>query len=108
MKDASSSDCAALLSLGGTWGLWAGLGGITYCGWAGVTCSAAGRVTQLSLGSGGRSGPLPAALSSLGALAVLDVSNNALTGTLDALASDTALRSLLAAGNQFTGARFRV
>ena len=106
LKDTSGSDCAALLSLGASWSLWAGLTGTTYCSWPSVTCSpTSGRVAQLALGGSGRSGTLPAALGSLSALSVLDLSKSgALNGTLDVLAADTALRTLLVDGNQFTGA----
>ena len=109
VHDASAADCAALLSLSATLHLWLSLSGTSYCSWAGISCSAAGRVTGLALSGAGLAGLLSdagAALGSLAALQALDLSHNGFSGTIPAaLGSLASLTSLALDHNQLTGVR---
>lgn len=54
------------------------------CGWSGVVCDPASRVTSLNLSSSSISGPAFGNFSRLSALTWLDLSNNSITGELPA------------------------
>ena len=67
-----AGDCAALLAVAASpWALWPGLTGISYCGWAGVSCSLAGRVTALDLSGQMLGATIPTALGNLTAVTSL-------------------------------------
>lgn len=76
----------------------------TPCSWYGVTCQA-GHVSQLDLSDNNLAGPLPAQLSNLAQLRVLNLKRNALTGPVPAgLASLAQLQTLDLSENSLTGA----
>lgn len=80
----------------------------TPCSWYGVTCQA-GHVSEINLTNNNLAGPLPAQLSSLVSLQVLDLMNSeatvgGLVGSVPAgLGSLTQLRTLNLTGHQLTG-----
>ena len=77
----------------------------TECTWFGITCNGAGtQVTSIDLPNNGLNGVLPASLSAFNALTYLDLSGNALSGTISALSGLTSLQTVYFNGNQFTGA----
>lgn len=75
--------------------------------WRGVTCDAQGDITALSLPGCGLEGTLPAALAQLVQLKDLDLSGNALTGSIPqdwtVAGAFTALEKLQLADNQLSG-----
>lgn len=76
----------------------------TPCSWYGVTCQA-GHVSQLALNDNNLAGPLPAQLSNLAQLRVLNLKRNALTGPVPAgLASLAQLQTLDLSQNELGGA----
>ncbi|MFD1142845.1 leucine-rich repeat domain-containing protein [Larkinella insperata] len=80
------------------------LTGESPCGWYGVTCNEAGQVTQLQLPSNQLAGPLPASLSALTNLQVLDLSDNQLNGSIpDSFSALTSLKRLVLIYNQLSG-----
>ncbi|MEZ4702661.1 MAG: hypothetical protein R2834_20170 [Rhodothermales bacterium] len=73
-------------------------------GWKGVSLDTSGRVTELVLSGNNLAGPLPAALTGLDSLRVLDLSANALTGPLPATIGELgALVNLRFWGNELSG-----
>lgn len=73
-------------------------------GWTGITCRD-GHVVRISLDSTGLAGTIPSDLSTLSKLEVIDLSNNALVGTLpEILASEPiSLQSITVSGNMLVG-----
>lgn len=70
----------------------------------GISCSADGRVTAITLDTAGYSGRLATAISNLSRLQTLDLSDNFFHGTIpDSLASLSNLQSLVFTSNSFTG-----
>nr|CAB3447110.1 unnamed protein product [Digitaria exilis] len=65
----------------------------------GITCDVSGRITGINLTDKGLSGTLTLFLSSLGALEILDLSGNQLTGAISSLAGMTSLTYLVLTGN---------
>lgn len=82
-----AADCAALLDISADWSVWTADGGSSFCAWEGVACDDGEnfRVSGISL-PGPRNPPiaaaLPEALGSLRFLRSLNVSGNALHGTI--------------------------
>ncbi|XP_048544531.1 putative receptor-like protein kinase At3g47110 [Triticum urartu] len=75
-----------------------------FCRWAGVNCSAAGRVTTLDVGSRRLAGTLSPAVADLAHLEVLNLTDNAFTGAIPAsLGRLGRLRWLSLCDNAFTG-----
>lgn len=75
----------------------------TPCSWYGVTCQA-GHISQLDLSDNNLAGPLPAQLSDLTQLRVLNLKRNVLTGPVPAgLASLTQLQTLDLSENRLNG-----
>ncbi|EEF33744.1 Protein kinase APK1A, chloroplast precursor, putative [Ricinus communis] len=70
--------------------------------WAGVKCSASGRVVSLALPSHSLRGPITS-LSLLDQLRVLDLHDNRLNGSILSLTNCTNLKLLYLAGNDFSG-----
>ena len=109
-EDGVATDRAALVALheatdGANWTTqtnW--LSNLPISSWYGVTTGAGGRVTRLSLGENGLTGPLPAELGSLSDLTSLILWVNALTGPIpDALGNLSNLEVLFLDGNALTG-----
>ena len=75
--------------------------------WAGVTCSADGRVIELNLGGRHLKGPIPgAAISSLPYLHTLDLSRNSLSQNIPAsivVSQSTRLKAIVLSANSLTG-----
>lgn len=108
----NAGDCAALRALFAAWGnapaAWSrGVSGsLSYCQWdASIVCDDFGRVSQLLLSGYGLQGSVPAALSALTALTVLDLSSNSLNGSIPVgvLGPLTSLQTLTLAANQLSG-----
>lgn len=81
------SDCAALLEIHLAWErLWPAFGSTSMCGWTGVECDPDNRVVGLSLPSmrPPLQGTIPEAVGRLPLLRRIDLSGNALRGTLPA------------------------
>jgi Leucine-rich repeat (LRR) protein len=83
---------------------WMGAAG-TECDWYGVTCDGGGTtVVELSLRNNNLSGTIPAALSNLGGLTILNLNYNQLSGGIpSALGSLSNLESLTLQDNQLNG-----
>ena len=88
---AHAAECAALVALAhatgpvSRWPSYGGwLSGAPHCGWHGVACDAAGRVTELSLDLNQLVGMLPAALGDLARLRTLSLRHNGLRGGVPA------------------------
>ncbi|KAF7111070.1 hypothetical protein CFC21_111120 [Triticum aestivum] len=78
--------------------------GTGICRWAGVNCSAAGRVTTLDVGSRRLAGTLSPAVADLAHLEVLNLTDNAFTGAIPAsLGRLGRLYFLSLCDNAFTG-----
>uniref|UniRef100_A0ACD6AEI6 Uncharacterized protein n=1 Tax=Avena sativa TaxID=4498 RepID=A0ACD6AEI6_AVESA len=74
------------------------------CGWAGVNCSPAGRVTTLDVSSRGLAGTLSPAVADLVYLEFLNLTDNAFSGAIPAtLGKLTRLRYLSLCDNAFSG-----
>ena len=106
----AETDRAALMALyqatgGATWTINTNWGSSAPLGaWHGVTVSAQGRVTHLSLFENDLAGFLPAALGDLGALTYLSLEGNRLRGLIPgALGGLTGLESLALGGNDLSG-----
>lgn len=72
------------------------------CTWYGVTCTL-GRVTGLDLSGSELSGEVPANIDSLRYLTSLDLSDNALTGSIEFITKLENLTSVNLRGNKFSG-----
>ena len=97
----ASTNAADVLS-GGS-GDWTGASG-SECGWYGVKCNAGGTtVTKILLPGINLTGKLPASLTGLPNLSVLDVSNNQLTGSIPSIAGMASLLRFDAGNNRLTG-----
>ncbi|CAO2046419.1 unnamed protein product [Urochloa humidicola] len=68
----------------------------------GITCNGHGRVTGINLTDQGLSGTLTSFVSTLGALEVLELAGNNLTGAIPPLDGMTSLTRLVLSGNGFT------
>jgi Leucine-rich repeat (LRR) protein len=73
------------------------------CAWYGVVCNARGNVTILDLRSNNLRGEFPSAISQLGSLTELRLSNNHLNGSLAPLKQLKALESLHLRNNRYSG-----
>ncbi|KAL5211102.1 hypothetical protein ABZP36_006725 [Zizania latifolia] len=70
--------------------------------WSGVTCSTAGRVTAVQVGSRGLKGKLAPEVRNLTALSRLELFANSISGELPSLAGLSSLQYLLVHNNGFT------
>ena len=104
VESAIGSDCSVLNALGwqGADASWSG--GMDCCSWSGVTCDASRQlIVGLSLSNRSLRGSLPAALVLLHNLRSIDLSHNALTGTLPMDWNASSLLILSFNHNSFSG-----
>jgi len=71
--------------------------------WYGVTCNAAGKVSELNLRSRALRGPVPAEIGALTQLVNLDLSRNELSGTISAAVVVGSISSILLNNNRLSG-----
>ena len=104
----SVGDCGALCAASAAWTptIWAGASvrGTSVCGWAGVVCNTAGRITAVVQSGQGLAGTIPPEFGNMSSLVSLNLASNALSGTIPvSLGSLGSLQTLLLANNALTG-----
>ncbi|XP_072992322.1 receptor protein kinase TMK1-like [Typha latifolia] len=103
--ETSPTDSAAMLAIARSLGADRALswtGSDPCSSWAGITCSADGRVTAIQVGNRSLTGSLPADVRNLTALTRLELQANSLTGQLPSLSGLSSLQTLFLHSNFFS------